>query len=99
MELVKCSGFVYGISDAFALDDPHRLEKILPFQTPLKNGQTGAGMGTRGCFLAPAAKAAHRPTQAGQWGDLALPAVDLPDIFFCTHPKSLFLYLCGAVFA
>ena len=29
------------------LDDPHRPEKILPFQTPLKNGPTGADMEAR----------------------------------------------------
>ena len=46
------------------LADPHRLEKILSFQTPHKNGPMGAGMGIRGCFLTPAAKASHKPIQA-----------------------------------
>ena len=82
------------------LDDPHRFEKILPFQTLRKNGPTGAGMEARGCFLTPAAKASHKPAQAGQRGDLALPAVDLPGFFFFKSiPKSSFLCLCGAVFA
>lgn len=46
------------------LADPHRLEKILPFRTPRKSGPMGAGMGIRGCFLTPAAKASHKPIQA-----------------------------------
>ena len=56
-------------------------------------------MGAR-CFLTPAAKTAHKPTQVGQRGDLTLPVVDLPNIFFFwAHPQSPFLCLCGAVFA
>ena len=50
------------------LTDPHRFEKILPFQTPRKSGPMGAGMGIRGCFLTPVAKASHRPIQAGLRG-------------------------------
>ena len=58
------------------LTDPHRLEKILPFQTPRKSGPMGAGMGIRGCFLTPVAKASHRPIQLGQRGDPALSPSD-----------------------
>ena len=58
------------------------------------------GMGARGCFLTPAVKASYRPTQAGQRGDLALPAVNLQDFFFFgAHSHSPFLCLCSAVFA
>ena len=59
-----------------SLADPHRLEKILPSQTPHKNGPMGAGMGIRGCFLTPVAKASHRPIQLGQRGDPALSPSD-----------------------
>ena len=76
------------------LDDPHRPEKILPFQAPRKNGQTGADMGARGCFLAPAAKAAHRPTQLGQRGDLALSPADLQVFSFLgSLPKPFSLFM------
>ena len=80
------------------LTDPHRFEKILPFQTPRKSGPTGAGMGIRGCFLTPVAKASHRPIQLGQRGDPALSPSDLQDFFFFgSYPHSPFLCLCGAV--
>ena len=68
MELViMCRICVWDFGLA-CLDDPHRPEKILPFQTPRKSGPMGAGMGIRGCFLTPAAKASHRPIQAGLRG-------------------------------
>ena len=68
----------------------HTDSKTPPFQKPRKNSPTGAGMGTGGCFLTLPAKTAHRPTQAGQRGNLALPAVDLPDIFSVPTPKVFF---------
>ena len=49
-------------------------------------------------FPYPPGKNAHKPTQAGQRGDLALSAVNLQD-FFGIHSSSPFLCLCGAVFA
>lgn len=59
----------------------------------------GGWYGSRGCFLPLPTKAAHRTTQLGQRGDLALPTVDLPVFFFFESiPKSPFLCLCVAVF-
>ena len=99
MELVKCVGFVYGISDSLAWIT-HTDLKSSAFPNALKNGQTGAGMGARDCFLTLPAKTAHRPTQVGQRGDPALSPSDLQDFFFFESiPKSPFLCLCGAVFA
>ena len=99
MEPDKCSEFVYGILALLAWMTHTDPKKILPFQTPRKNGQTTAGMGARGCFLTPATKASHKPVQAGQRGDLALSAVNLQDFFFFgIHSHSPFLCLCGAVF-
>ena len=82
------------------LDDPHRFEKILPFQTLLKNGPTGLVWKQGLYFLTLPVKTAHRPTQVGQRRHRVLPAVDLPGLFsFESIPKSPFLCLCGAVFA
>ena len=55
-------------------------------------------MGARGCFLTPAAKASHKPAQAGQRGDLALPAVDLPDFFFFESVPKVYFFVYAAQF-
>ena len=74
------------------LADPHRLEKIPPSQTSLKNGPTEAGLGTRGCFLTPVVKAAHKPVQAGQRGQFVFTATSLHNSsFFWACSQSFFL--------
>ena len=81
------------------LDDPHRLEKLCLPKRPSKTAKQGLVWEQGGCFLTLPAKTAHKPTQLGQWGDLALPTVDLPGFFFFESiSKSPFLCLCGAVF-
>ena len=74
------------------------LQKSCLSKHSTKTAKQGLVWEQGGCFLTLPAKAAHRPTQLGQWGDLALPTVDLPGFFFFKSiPKSSFLCLCCAV--
>ena len=52
-----------------------------------------------GSFSVPAVKAAHSPTQARQKRDLSFLSIDLSGFLFKSISKSLFLCLCGAIFA
>ena len=98
MEPAKCSGIVHGILDGSGLDGPAWPRKSCLPQHPFKNGQTGVGMGAMGCFLTLPAKIAHRPTQAGQWGDLALSTVNLQDFSFSGHIPIVLFFVYAAQF-
>ena len=63
MELVRCSGFVHEILDASDLDGPARPRKSCLPQYPLQKRPKQGWLAVGGCFLTPAAKASHKPTQ------------------------------------
>ena len=82
------------------LTDPHRLEKILPFQTPRKSGPNRLVWERRAVTLPSRQKPHTGPHRWDSGGDRVLPAVDLLGLFsFESIPKSPFLCLCGTVFA
>ena len=99
MELVKCCEFVYEISVSLAWLTHTGSKKSCLSKRPAKMAQQGLVCEQGSVSLTPAAKASHRPIQAGLRGDLALLAVNLQDFFFFgVHSYNPFLCLCGAVF-
>ena len=71
MELEKFSEFVYGISHAFALNDPHRPEKSCLSQHPSKTSQRGL-VWERGVFPYPSGENRTQAHTGGAAGAIRL---------------------------
>ena len=63
MELIKYSEFVYGILVLLAWMTHTDLKKSYLLKRPSKTAKQGLVWEQGGCFLTPAAKASHKPTQ------------------------------------